>query len=65
MPITHAINAIRAAMMGIYQADIWIELGTLLAFVIPFMLLGLVLRKPFVKLLQWYFSKAEESKLIN
>lgn len=65
MPITHAINAIRAAMMGIYQTDIWIELGTLLAFVIPFMLLGLVLRKPFVKLLQWYFSKAEESKLIN
>lgn len=64
MPITHAINAVRSAMMGIYQYDIWVELALLLAFVVPFMLLGLLLRKPFIRFIDWYLSKVEESKLI-
>lgn len=65
LPLTHAINALRAAMMGLYQMDFWIELATLLAFVVPFLLLGLVLRKPLIRLLNWYVRKTEESKLVN
>ena len=45
LPATHAINAMRSAMAGIYQGDIWIQLGTLLLFVIPTLFLGLVLRR--------------------
>lgn len=45
LPATHAINAMRSAMAGIYQGDIWIQLGTLLLFVIPTLILGLVLRR--------------------
>lgn len=45
LPATHAINAMRSAMAGIYQNDIWIQLGTLLLFVIPTLFLGLVLRR--------------------
>lgn len=65
LPLTHAINALRSAMMGMYQMDFWVELGTLVLFVVPFLLLGLVLRKPLIKLLNWYIHKTEESKLIS
>lgn len=64
MPATHTINAMRAAMMGVYQNDFWIEIGALLLFVIPFLLLGLVLRKPLMRFLNWYVRKAEESKIV-
>lgn len=65
LPLTHAINALRAAMMGFYQMDFWVEIGLLLVFVVPFMLLGLLLRKPLMNLLNWYVRKTEESKLIS
>lgn len=65
LPLTHAINALRAAMMGLYQMDFWVEIGLLLVFVVPFMLLGLLLRKPLMNLLSWYVRKTEESKLIS
>lgn len=48
LPATHAIDAFRAALAGIYHADYWISLGWLLAFVVPMLLLGLVLRKPLI-----------------
>lgn len=65
LPLTHAINALRAAMMGLYQMDFWVEIGLLLVFVVPFMLLGLLLRKPLMNFLNWYVRKTEESKLIS
>lgn len=65
LPVTHAIDALRAAMMGLYQGDFWIQLGCLLAFAVPFILLGFVLRKPLISFLDWYVRKAEESKLIS
>ena len=64
LPATHVINAMRAAMMGVYQADFWIEIGYLLLFLIPFALLGLALRKPLMKFLHRYIDKVEESKLV-
>ncbi|MDZ8200430.1 YhgE/Pip domain-containing protein [Microbacterium sp. SSW1-59] len=48
LPATHAIDAFRAALAGIYHADYWVSLGWLLAFLLPMLLLGLVLRKPLV-----------------
>lgn len=65
LPATHVINAMRAAMMGVYQGDFWIELGLLLLFVIPFLLLGLALRRPLMGFLKWYVDKVEESRLIS
>ncbi len=64
LPATHVINAMRAAMMGVYNGDFWIEIGCLLLFVVPFLLLGLLLRKPLMRFLNWYVRKAEESKLV-
>lgn len=48
LPGTHAIDAFRAALAGIYHADYWISLGLLLAFLLPMLLLGLALRKPLI-----------------
>lgn len=48
LPGTHAIDAFRAALAGIYEADYWISLGLLLAFILPMLLLGLLLRKPLI-----------------
>ena len=33
-------------------------------FVVPFLLLGLVFRKPLMRFLNWYIEKVEESKLV-
>lgn len=49
LPATYTVRAFRAALAGIYQADYWIALATLLLFIIPALILGVVLRKPFAK----------------
>ncbi len=63
LPATHVINAMRAAMMGVYNNDFWIEIGCVLLFLIPAALLGLALRKPVEKLLHWFVGKVDDSKL--
>lgn len=64
LPITHAIRAMRAAIAGVWQGDYWHELGTLLLFVPPLLLLGLLLRKPMVAFNRWFEAQLERTKLI-
>lgn len=64
LPITHAVNAMRAAMFGVYQGDFWIEIGVLLLFCIPFVLLGLVLRNPLIKIVSKFVEKVESAKVM-
>ena len=64
LPFVHSANALRAAMFGVYQADYWIELAKLLAFAVPALLLGLVLRRPVIRLNHWFEHKLEETKLM-
>ncbi|MGV0869181.1 YhgE/Pip family protein [Corynebacterium kalidii] len=45
LPATHAIDAMRAAIAGVYRGDLWIEMGLLLLFTVPALFLGLVLRR--------------------
>lgn len=65
VPATHVINMMRASMMGVYQNDFWIEMGELALFVIPMLVLGLALRKPLIRFLNWYVERVEDSKLVN
>ena len=46
LPATYSIRAFRSALAGSYCADYWIALATLLLFIIPALILGVVLRKP-------------------
>lgn len=45
LPATYAIDAFRSAIAGIYHGDIWRELGMLLLFTIPALIVGLILRR--------------------
>ncbi|HJF66555.1 MAG TPA: YhgE/Pip domain-containing protein [Slackia equolifaciens] len=64
LPITHAVNAMRAAQFGVYQGDFWVQLGTLVLFVLPFIVLGLVLRNPLIKLVGKFVEKVESTKVM-
>ena len=64
LPATYAINAMRAAMNGLYFGDYWVHLAKLLAFVLPMAVLGLLLRGPFVKTNEKFVEMVEKSKLI-
>ncbi|MBW3082579.1 YhgE/Pip domain-containing protein [Bifidobacterium phasiani] len=65
LPITHAIRAMRAAIAGIYMNDYWIELGKLVVFVPPLLLLGLLLRQPMAGLNRWLGAQLERTRLIG
>lgn len=64
LPVTHAVNAMRAAMFGVYNGDFWMEIGILLLFTLPFILIGLVLRNPLIKVINGFVEKVESSKVM-
>ena len=64
LPFVHAENAMRAAMFGLYGNDFSVSLGTLAGFIVPALLLGLVLRKPIIRLNEWVERKLESTKLM-
>ncbi|HAM14936.1 MAG TPA: YhgE/Pip domain-containing protein [Eggerthellaceae bacterium] len=64
LPIAHAVNAMRAAMFGVYANDFWIEIGTLVAFAVPLLLMGTVLIKPLSVVIPKFVERVEESKLM-
>ena len=55
----------RTAMMGGQASDFWLQMGQLALFLIPAALLGLVLRKPLEKFMEWYVEQVESSKLVG
>ncbi|KUF06499.1 YhgE/Pip domain-containing protein [Leucobacter sp. G161] len=64
LPATYAIEALRAAVAGIYGGDFWIALGTLALFVLPALLLGLVLRRPMIPFNRGLMEALESTKLM-
>ena len=64
LPFVHSENAMRAAMFGLYGNDYWICMGKLACFLIPALLLGLVLRRPIIRLNEWVEEKLESTKLM-
>ena len=49
---------------GYYDATWATEMAMLLAYILPCLLLGLVLRKPVVRLNDWFIRKLEDTKLM-
>ncbi|SJN08340.1 hypothetical protein FM113_02155 [Leucobacter sp. 7(1)] len=64
LPVTHATNAVRAAIAGIYEGDYWIALGQLALFLVPALLIGLVLRLPVLKMNGNLTRALESTKLM-
>ena len=64
MPFAHSMAAMRECIAGMYGMTYWIELLKLLAFMVPSLFLGLVLRKPVIRLNHLFTEKLEDTKLI-
>ena len=64
LPFVHSEGALRAAMFGPYGADYWRELAVLLAYLIPALLLGLVVRRPVIRLGEWFERRLESTRLM-
>lgn len=64
LPVTHATNAVRSAIAGIYEGDYWVSLGQLALFLVPALLIGLVLRLPALKLNDNLNRALESTKLM-
>ena len=64
LPFVHSEGALRAAMFGIFEGDFWRELATLLAYLVPALLLGLVARRPVIRLNEWFERRLEETRVM-
>lgn len=64
LPGTHAVDAIRSAIAGIYDGDYWTSLGWLALFAVPILLLGFVLRRPLMGFHENLLRELESTKLM-
>ncbi len=64
LPATHAVNAMRSAIAGVYNGDYWVSLGLLSLFVVPTLLLGFVLRRPLIHFDETLLRELESTKLM-
>ena len=63
-PFPYAINAMREAISGMYEMNYFIYMGKLLIFAAASLLLGLVIRKPFIPLNRLFEEKMKETKMM-
>ncbi len=64
MPFTYAMTAMRECIGGFYGNTYWISLGYLAVYAAAFMLLGIFLRKPIIRLNEMLAEKLESTKLM-
>jgi putative membrane protein len=63
-PFPYAINAMREAISGLYQWDYLIYLAQLMIYGIVALIIGLVIRKPFIKIGHFIEHKMKETKMM-
>jgi len=51
-------------MAGSYGLEYWIDLGALALFLLPSLLLGLVLRRPVIRLNNWVLRRLESTHVM-
>lgn len=64
LPFVHSMRALRETIGGMYGMTYWTSLGKMGIFLILSLILGLVLRKPIIKLNDAFMEKLEETHLI-
>ena len=64
LPFKYGINALRETVAGMDWGNYWYNMGMLLLFIVPALLLGLLLRKPCIKIIAFFNEKVEESDLV-
>ncbi|MCI8367671.1 MAG: YhgE/Pip domain-containing protein [Eggerthellaceae bacterium] len=64
LPMTYAMNAFQSTIAGIYGNQLTVDLLCLLAWLVPCLILGLVLRHPVIRLNNFILKKLDETKLV-
>ena len=64
LPFTHSMAALREAVGGCYGNDYWIDLAKLGIFLVIALFVGLVLRKPIIRMNEAFTEQLEETKII-
>ena len=64
LPFVHSMRAIRETIGGMYGMTYWTSLGKLGIFLVLSLILGLVFRKPIIKLNDAFMEKLEDTHLI-
>lgn len=64
LPFVHSEMALRAAMFGLFEGDFWRELAVLLAYLVPALALGLVLRRPLARMGERFERRLERTRLM-
>ena len=63
LPFVYSMNAMRETVAGFYGNYYWNQLGTLLLYLIPSLVLGLILRMPIIRWNKHFEEKLESTKL--
>lgn len=63
-PFPYAINAMRETISGMYENDYMIYMSELLIFAVASLLVGLVIRKPFMKVNHFIEERMEDTKMM-
>ena len=63
LPFVYSMNAMRETVAGFYGNYYWNQLGTLLLYLIPSLVLGLILRMPIIRWNERFEEKLESTKL--
>lgn len=64
LPFVYSMNAMRETIAGFYGSYYWEQLGTLLLYLIPSLLVGLLLRKPIIKWNEHFEEKLESTHMM-
>ena len=64
LPFAHSMPALEGAMAGIYGDQYLVQMGLLAAILVPSLVLGLVLRRPVIRLNDWVLRKLGETKFL-
>ena len=64
LPFAHSMPALEGAMAGIYGDQYLVQMGLLAVILVPSLVLGLVLRRPVIRLNRWVLAKLDETKFL-
>ena len=64
LPFAHSMPALEGAMAGIYGDQYLVQMGLLAAILVPSLILGLVLRRPVIRLNDWVLAKLDGTKFL-
>ncbi len=64
LPFAYSMPALESAMAGIYGNQYLVQMADLAAFLVPSLVLGLLLRRPVIRLNNWILRKLDETKIL-